>query len=147
MWAAICGNRRTAHTDMTNNSCNLFGRADIHPDADAVTGLVRQLGHTATAVVDVRHAVAIDALLHVFVVVRLAALHRVGARRRRLVVAAATTGLRVADAGTDDRARGGGRAAAVTVADLVADRGTDHGAEQRRTGRVARPRRTIVALV
>src|SRR5689334_9186824 len=150
MRVVIVGNRWTTHTAMTNNSCTtppLLGRAHVDPHADAIAGLVGQLGHAATPVVDVRHAVAVDALLHVLVVVRLAALHRVRARRRRLVVAVAAARLCVADARTDDRARGSRRAAAVTMTDLVADRRTDHGAEQRRATRIARPRRTVVTVV
>src|ERR1700704_6447320 len=118
MWAR----RVHAHTAIPNNlglAPRLLGGADVDPHADAVARLVGQLGHAAAAMVDVRDAVAVDTLLDILTVVRLATLRRVGTRRRGLIVAIATTGLGVADTGADDGARGGGRAAAVTMADLV----------------------------
>src|SRR3954469_14281005 len=100
---------------------HLLGRAHIDPHTDPVARPVGQLRHATAAVIDVRDAVAVDALLHVLTVVRLATLCRVGARWQRLGVTVATTGLVVADPRADDRTRRGRRAAAVTMADLVAD--------------------------
>src|SRR5689334_3483615 len=111
------------------------GRAHVDPHADAVAGLVRQLGHLPAAVVHIGDTVAVDALFPMIGVARVATLHGVLTRRR---VARATLSLLRADSRADHGAGGGGGIAAASAADLVTDDAADHGADQGTAGRGAR---------
>src|SRR5436190_15716167 len=114
MWAMT----NTAHTRI-QTTCPSFRRAHVHPDTNAFTRSIRQLGHLATTVIQIGHAIAVDALLVLVVVARLATLHRVFVRRQPLSVAAHA--LLMTDGATHNRAGHRGLVAVVTMSDVVAD--------------------------
>src|SRR5262245_57335817 len=113
----------------------------VDPDANAITGIVRQTSRVLPAVVDIGHAIAIDAPLGAFVVADVAPLHLVGPRfaiPAIRVTAVAPSRSIVTDSRADDRAGHRGGATPIAATHLIADRGADDAAQNHGAGGVAR---------